>query len=129
MSLAVASWVTTTATVQDSEISWYTGKTSRKAPRRCASSPRHLIELRTSQPLLRRESWRDGMEIQWFNAGGGPQLPEHWDEGTTLGLYLTRPDLHDQPGIWQEVLLLINPYEGRCRSESRNAVRMAGCWS
>ena len=25
------------------------------------------------QPLLRRESWRDGLEIRWFNAGGGPQ--------------------------------------------------------
>ncbi|MEA7538779.1 hypothetical protein ONQ62_26305, partial [Salmonella enterica subsp. enterica serovar Virginia] len=28
---------------------------------------RHLIQLRATQPLLRRESWRDGLEIRWFN--------------------------------------------------------------
>gem|GEM_PF-5532691 len=97
---------------QDSEISWVHWENLPESAEALRKFTRHLIELRTSQPLLRRESWRDGMEIQWFNAGGGPQLPEHWDEGTTLGLYLTRPDLHDQPGIWEEVLLLINPYEG-----------------
>ncbi len=97
---------------QDSEISWVHWENLPESAEALRNFTRHLIELRTSQPLLRRESWRDGMEIQWFNAGGGPQLPEHWDEGTTLGLYLTRPDLHDQPGIWEEVLLLINPYEG-----------------
>lgn len=41
---------------------------------------RHLIQLRATQPLLRRESWRDGLEIRWFNAGGGAQQSEQWDE-------------------------------------------------
>ncbi len=41
---------------------------------------RRLIALRATQPLLRRENWRDGLEIRWFNAGGGPQQSEQWDE-------------------------------------------------
>lgn len=97
---------------QDSEISWVHWENLPESAETLRNFTRHLIKLRVSQPLLHRESWRDGMEITWFNAGGGPQLPEHWDEGTTLGLYLTRADLHGQKGIWQEVLLLINPYEG-----------------
>lgn len=51
------------------------------------------------------------MVIQWFNAGGGLQQPEQWDEGSTLGVYIGRPDLETEDGIWHEVLLLLNPFE------------------
>ena len=71
-----------------------------------------MIRLRAEQPLLRRESWRDGMEIKWFNAGGGLQTPEQWDEGSTLGLYIGRSDLQEEEGIWHDVLMLFNPFEG-----------------
>ncbi|MGC0089272.1 glycogen debranching enzyme GlgX, partial [Enterobacter asburiae] len=63
-------------------------------------------------PLLRRESWRDGLEIRWFNAGGGPQQAEQWDEGSTLGVSISRPDLRQEDGIWHDVLMLFNPFEG-----------------
>ena len=52
------------------------------------------------------------MEIRWYNAGGGEQLPEQWDEGTTLGVYIGRPDLQEEEGIWHDVLMLFNPFEG-----------------
>ena len=73
---------------------------------------RRLIALRATQPLLRRENWRDGLEIRWFNAGGGPQQSEQWDEGSTLGLAISRPDLEQEEGVWQDVLMLFNPFEG-----------------
>ncbi len=71
-----------------------------------------MIALRATQPLLRRENWRDGLEIRWFNAGGGPQQSEQWDEGSTLGLAISRPDLEQEEGVWQDVLMLFNPFEG-----------------
>jgi glycogen operon protein len=52
------------------------------------------------------------MDIKWFNAGGGFQQPEQWDEGTTLGVYIGRGDLQQEEGIWHDVLLLFNPFEG-----------------
>ena len=52
------------------------------------------------------------MEIVWFNAGGGFQQPEQWEEGTTLGVHIGRADLQDQEGIWHDVLMLFNPFEG-----------------
>ena len=56
--------------------------------------------------------WRDGLEIRWFNAGGGLQQSEQWDEGSTLGLAISRPDLEQEEGIWHDVLMLFNPFEG-----------------
>ncbi|MFK0333820.1 glycogen debranching protein GlgX [Rhizobium sp. NPDC090275] len=97
---------------QDSEISWVHWD---NLPETCESLrefTRRFIELRAKQPLLRRENWRDGMEIKWLNAGGGEQQADHWEEGTTLGLYLAREDLRDEEGVWPEVLLLFNPFEG-----------------
>ncbi len=97
---------------QDSEISWIHWENLPESAGALREFTRRLIALRASQPLLRRENWRDGMVIQWFNAGGGPQQSEQWDEGTTIGLYLTRPDLQQQEGIWHDVLMLFNPFEG-----------------
>lgn len=97
---------------QDSEISWVHWENRRPADDELHEYTRHLLTLRAAQPLLRRESWRDGMEIKWFNAGGGFQLPEHWEHGTTLGVYLSRADLQQEEGIWHDVLMLFNPFEG-----------------
>ena len=97
---------------QDSEISWVHWENRPQNDAALHEFTRHLLTLRAAQPLLRRESWRDGMDIKWFNAGGGFQLPEHWEQGTTLGVYLSRADLQQEDGIWHDVLMLFNPFEG-----------------
>lgn len=97
---------------QDSEISWFNWEAQSERDRALRDFTQHLIALREEQPLLRRESWRDGLEIRWFNAGGGLQQSEQWDEGSTLGLAISRPDLEKEEGIWHDVLMLFNPFEG-----------------
>ncbi|WP_277976139.1 glycogen debranching protein GlgX [Pantoea endophytica] len=97
---------------QDSEISWLHWENLPPSADALRDFTRHILALRAKQPLLRRESWRDGMEIKWFNAGGGFQQADQWDDGTTLGVYLGRPDLVPEEGIWHDVLMLFNPYEG-----------------
>ena len=52
------------------------------------------------------------MDIKWFNAGGGFQQADQWDDGVTLGVYLGRADLQEEEGIWHDVLMLFNPFEG-----------------
>ncbi|MBW9086890.1 glycogen debranching protein GlgX [Rhizobium wenxiniae] len=97
---------------QDSEISWVHWDDLPETCEELREFTRHVIKLRAEQPLLRRENWRDGMDIKWFNAGGGFQQPDQWDEGTTLGVYIGRGDLQDEEGVWHDVLLLCNPFEG-----------------
>lgn len=97
---------------QDSEISWVHWDNLPETANALREFTRHLIQLRATQPLLRRESWRDGLEIRWFNAGGGPQQSEQWDEGSTIGVCISRPDLQPEAGIWHDALLLFNPFEG-----------------
>jgi glycogen operon protein len=97
---------------QDSEISWLHWENLPPSADALREFTRHVLALRAAQPLLRRESWRDGMDIKWFNAGGGFQQADQWDDGTTLGVYLGRPDLQPEEGIWHDVLMLFNPYEG-----------------
>ncbi|EMT6125401.1 glycogen debranching protein GlgX, partial [Klebsiella michiganensis] len=56
---------------QDSEISWVNWEALSDQDHALRHFTQRLIALRAEQPLLRRESWRDGLEIRWFNAGGG----------------------------------------------------------
>ncbi|ENA6187568.1 glycogen debranching protein GlgX [Salmonella enterica subsp. enterica] len=97
---------------QDSEISWVHWDNLPETANALREFTRHLIQLRATQPLLRRESWRDGLEIRWFNAGGGAQQSEQWDEGSTIGVCISRLDLQPEAGIWHDALLLFNPFEG-----------------
>lgn len=97
---------------QDSEISWVHWDNLPPSSEALREFTRRLIRLRNEQPLLRRDSWRDGLIIRWFNAGGGLQQPEQWDEGSTLGVYIGRKDLIAEKGIWHDVLMLFNPYAG-----------------
>ncbi|OON41442.1 glycogen debranching enzyme GlgX [Izhakiella australiensis] len=96
---------------QDSDISWVQWEDLSPAATALREFTRQIISLRALQPLLRRENWRDGMDIKWFNAGGGFQLPEHWEEGTTLGVYIGYADSVVEEGIWQDALILMNPYQ------------------
>ncbi|WP_049106966.1 glycogen debranching protein GlgX, partial [Klebsiella michiganensis] len=53
---------------QDSEISWVNWEALSDQDHALRHFTQRLIALRAEQPLLRRESWRDGLEIRWFNA-------------------------------------------------------------
>ncbi|NIF21968.1 glycogen debranching protein GlgX [Candidatus Pantoea multigeneris] len=97
---------------QDSDISWFHWENLPESAEALRQFTRQVIALRAQQPLLRRESWRDGLIVKWYNPGGGYQLPEQWHQGTTLGLYLSQPALPEEPGLWQDVLILFNPYKG-----------------
>lgn len=68
-------------------------------------------------------------EIRWFNAGGGPQQSEQWDEGSTLGLAISRPDLEQEEGVWHDVLMLFNPFEGTVPFQIPQFGEGVGCWS
>lgn len=96
---------------QDSEISWVQWDDLPASSEALREFTRQIIKLRTEQPLLRRESWRDGLLIEWFNAEGGVQQPEHWHEGSALVVYISRPDLKKEEGTWHDVLMLLNPFE------------------
>jgi glycogen operon protein len=98
---------------QDSEISWQAWENLPPTCGQLFEFTRKVIALRKAQPLFRRENWRDGMVVNWFNASGGQQLPEHWLEGTPLCMHLGRDDLRGQDGIWCDVLVLFNPTPDR----------------
>jgi len=99
---------------QDNEISWVHWENLPDSAEELRNFVRQLTTLRAAQPLLRRDSWRDGMTVTWFNAGGGEQTQEHWQDegGTTIGVHLAREDLLHTAGIWSDALILFNPHEG-----------------
>ena len=98
---------------QDSELSWLRWEDLPESAGEHRDFTKRLIALRQQQPILRRGSWRDGMHVEWLNAGGGEQTPEQWDDpgGTTIGLRLALAASPDN-GIWNEVFFLFNPHDG-----------------
>jgi glycogen operon protein len=90
---------------QDSEISWVNWDIGDKG-RSLQDFVRKLIALRQERDILRRSSFRDGMELTWLNPGGGEQTEEQWNDAgaTTIGLRLVSAD--------DEVLVLFNPHDG-----------------
>jgi isoamylase len=68
---------------QDSEISWVHWENLPDSAEELRDFVRQLTALRAAQPLLRRESWRDGMTVTWLNAGGGEQTES---SGRTKGV-------------------------------------------
>lgn len=96
---------------QDSEISWLHWDNLPETCEDLRQFTARLIALRKQQPLLRRENWRDGMVIDWYNLHGGVQEPEHWLDGNPLALRLQRSDLADVQGVWSELMLLFNPVD------------------
>ncbi len=114
---------------QDSEISWidWNGITENDAALREFTPT--LIALRASQPYCGVKAGANGLEIRWFNAGGGPQQAEQWDEGSTLGVSISRPDLRQEDGIWHDVLMLFNPFERDRAFQIPQFGEGDGCWS
>jgi len=100
---------------QDSDISWLHWEDLPDSAQVLRDFTAKLISLRQAQPLLRRESWRDGLAITWLNPVGGEQTEDHWeDEGsTTLGLHLSGDQDPDDDNAWNDVLFLFNPHDGQ----------------
>ncbi|MDO9418754.1 glycogen debranching protein GlgX [Pararhizobium sp.] len=98
---------------QDSEISWIHWEGTPESGEGLRDFTRHLIALRHAQPLVRRESWRDGTEIHWVSADGSPHMDTDWQSGTDtiLGVHMMRKDLDSVEGLWSDVLILFNPDE------------------
>jgi isoamylase len=96
------------AYAQDSEISWVHWDRIDAAGNALTDFVRETLKLREAQPLLRRESFRDGMKIEWLNASGGLQSDEAWNDAGALaiGAHLSREDLGGE--AWKEVLILFN---------------------
>ncbi|MDQ0456897.1 glycogen debranching protein GlgX [Rhizobium paknamense] len=96
---------------QDSEISWVHWENLPGSAEELREFTRRLIALRKAQPLLRRENWRDGMLIDWYNVKGGRQKPEQWERHNAIIARLQRDDLRDQEGVWSDVMMLFNPVD------------------
>ncbi len=73
---------------------------------------RELIRIRADQPILRRESYRDGMIVNWLNPNGEPQTPEQWEDplAKSIALRLERPDL--EGAYWHDVIIAFNAHDG-----------------
>jgi glycogen operon protein len=97
---------------QDSEISWVDWNI---IPESAALKDfvAELIAMRKKQPLLHRESYRDGMVIDWINPNGGNQTPEEWaDAGATaIALRLQREDLKGTD-LWDTMIIAFNAFDG-----------------
>lgn len=90
---------------QDSEISWVHWDLNDNNKALLAFTQK-LTKLRADHPILRRASFRDGMEITWLNPGGGEQTPEHWSDPNAdcIGLRLKTAD--------EEAILIFNSHDG-----------------
>jgi len=97
---------------QDSEVSWVHWDNLPASAEELREFSTRLIKLRREHPIFRRDNWRDGMDVTWFNPVGGVQTEEHWSDpgSTTIGLRLSQSDYSDEG--WNDVLLLFNPHDG-----------------
>jgi glycogen operon protein len=98
---------------QDSEISWVDWEGIGDEGQALMAFIRRLIAVRQSQPIVRRESFRDGMNVNWFNPGGGEHTPEHWEDAgvKSIALRLSRDDLNGD-GEWNDVIMAFNAFDG-----------------
>jgi glycogen operon protein len=96
---------------QDNEISWVNWDIP--APGAALIDfVRTLIRIRSEQPILRRESYRDGMILTWLNPNGSAQTPEQWEDpqAKSIALRLERADLTG--AFWNDVIIAFNPHDG-----------------
>ena len=99
---------------QDNAVSWFDWEGIGDEDRALTDFLRKLTWYRREQPILRRESFRDGLVIVWLNPAGGEQTEEHWaDAGAnTIGLRLSYPEAPQDSPQWQDVLILYNAHDG-----------------
>ncbi|GGC75398.1 glycogen debranching protein GlgX [Chelatococcus reniformis] len=98
---------------QDSEISWVDWDGADEDGQRLTAFVQRLTALRRAQPLLRRASFRDGLQVTWLNPGGGEQTQEQWDDAgaNSVALRLQRDGL-DAEGEWSDIIIAFNPHDG-----------------
>jgi isoamylase len=96
------------AYAQDSEISWVHWNIDDRG-HALTEFARQVIQLRMTQPLFRRESFRDGMVVEWINPAGGLQTDDAWNDAgaTTIGLRLAR-EAADGADVFKEAIVLFN---------------------
>jgi len=99
---------------QDNTVNWLDWEQIDDAGRALTEFLRKLTWYRREQPILRRESFRDGLHVSWLNPGGGDQTEEEWALPTakTIGLRLRYPDAPQDSPQWQDVLILYNAHDG-----------------
>ncbi len=97
------------AYAQDNETSWIDWQGQTEADKNLAAFFRKVAQLRHQQPLLRRESFRDGMAIEWLGVNGEALSEDEWNnaETKTVAVRLSRPEL-TAPDAWKDVLILYN---------------------
>ena len=100
------------AYAQDNEISWLNWQAINSAGKELSEFVRTLIEMRRDQPILHRESFRDGMVIMWHNPAGGFQTDEQWNDSgaRAIGARLSREGL--EGSVWNDVMILFNSHDG-----------------
>jgi glycogen operon protein len=99
---------------QDNEISWVDWEQAASPEGQALQQfVRDLIAMRKKQPLLRRDSYRDGMIINWLNPNGGNQTPEQWEDAgaTSIALELHRSDLQNDT-VWDTMIIAFNAHDG-----------------
>ena len=116
------------AYAQDSEISWVDWEARGERGEALAEFTRKVIALRHEQPLLRRDSFRDGMIVEWLGPSGENLTDEAWDdpETLTLALRLARSGEPTDNG-WRELLVIYNSRDEFI--DFRLPTREAGEWS
>ncbi|NTZ63227.1 glycogen debranching protein GlgX [Agrobacterium tumefaciens] len=97
---------------QDNELSWVHWDGLPASAGELGDFVRRLISLRAEHSILRRNDWRDGMVITWYNPTASEQTQEQWDDpgATTIGLRVRRD--HDEEEGWDDILVLFNPHDG-----------------
>src|SRR5690606_9496798 len=99
---------------QDTEISWINWDAIGEDDRLLTDFVRRVIELRQSEPLLHRHSFRDGMVIRWLGPSGKDLEHGAWNDSNTrsAGLLLSRGHelaYGDEPSL-ARLLLLYNAH-------------------
>ncbi|RSC30900.1 glycogen debranching enzyme GlgX [Agrobacterium sp. FDAARGOS_525] len=97
---------------QDNELSWVHWEDLPASAAQLRDFACRLISLRHEHSILRRDDWRDGMVITWYNPAASEQTREQWDDpgATTIGLRVGRD--HDEEEGWDDILILFNPHDG-----------------
>ncbi len=93
---------------QDNELSWVDWEGVDDDGAQLLDFVRRLIALRRAQPLFRRDSFRDGMEVHWMTPDGTEMSIDDWgNPGNAIQVRLTRPDLVAAEE-WHDVVLAFN---------------------
>ncbi len=101
---------------QDNETSWMKWNDIDDDDQLLTEFVRRATELRRTQPLLHRASYRDGMIIRWINPSGEEQTEEQWQDAGArcIGLLLDGGEIEDPAFERDEgertLLIIFNSY-------------------